>query len=315
MAGFDEPERQERVSTLSRKPGADPTNARRRWYTHPYNRVELYHLAGVIGWLPRHARLGLARRVGRLAPRLLPAERAVVRKTLDVMTGATGSRLDELTGEVFAEFAMCFSDLISASRQPARLGACVGAVAGAEHLLQLESAVVSLTAHVGNWDLAGRLLAQQSARPTHVVVAEEEVRALERWLRRDGNGVRFVPRSHPTVSLTLMAALRRGEPVALQGDRALGNRGDVLVPFFGRPAPFPVGPFRLARAAAASIVPAFCTLGADRRYAVRVLAPLTIARGGEEDALRAWVALLERIVDEKPTQWFNFFDIWNPFGA
>ena len=70
------------------------------------------------------------------------------------------------------------------------------------------------------------------------------------------------------MSLELMAALRRGEVVALQGDRALGNRGDISVPFFGRPAPFPVGPFRLASASGAPIVPAFCTLDADHRYAV-----------------------------------------------
>jgi len=112
-----------------------------------------------------------------------------------------------------------------------------------------------------------------------------------------------------------MAALRRGESVALQGDRALGNRGDVLVPFFGHQAPFPIGPFQLARAAAVPLVPAFCTLDGDGRYALRVLEPLTIVRGGEEDALRVWVAMLERLVAQKPTQWFNFFDIWNPFGA
>ena len=147
-----------------------------------------------------------------------------------------------------------------------------------------------------------------------MVVAVEEARALERWLRRDGSGLRFVPRSHPTVSLTLIAALRRGEAVALQGDRALGNRGDVLVPFFGRPAPFPVGPFHLARAAAVPVVPAFCTLDVDGRYVLRVLPPVKITRGGEEEALVAWVGTLESIVAEKPTQWFNFFDVWNPFG-
>jgi lauroyl/myristoyl acyltransferase len=179
----------------------------------------------------------------------------------------------------------------------------------------VDGAVVSLTAHVGNWELAGRLLAQHSARPTHVVVAVEEARALERWLRQDGNGVHFVPRSHPTVSLTLMAALRRGEAVALQGDRALGNRGDVLVPFFGRPAPFPLGPFRLASAAGVPVVAAFCTLDTDRRYVLRVLPPVTIERGGEEDALRAWVTTLEQLVARRPTQWFNFFDVWDPFGA
>ena len=288
--------------------------ARPQWYAHGYNRAELYRLAAVMGWLPRRPRLALARRLGHLAQSFLPVERAAARKTLAVMTGAGGRRLDELTAEVFGEFAMCFSDLITASRRPARIGSYLSEIRGREHLQSFDGALISLTAHVGNWELAGRVLAQHSARTTHVVVAVEEARALERWLRRDGGGLRFVPRSHPTVSLTLIAALRRGDAVALQGDRALGTRGDVMIPFFGRKAPFPAGPFHLARAAGVPVLPAFCTLDGDGRYILRVLPPMKVARGGEEDALAAWVGTLEQIVAEKPTQWFNFFDVWNPFG-
>ena len=284
-----------------------------RWYSHAYNRPELYRLAAAMRWLPRPARLGLARAVGRAARRLFPAERAVVRATLEVMTAASGARLDQLTAGVFRDFAMCFSDLVTTNRQPStRLTAHVSQARGTERLEKLEGGMISLTAHVGNWELAGRLLALRSARPTHVVVAEEEVRALERWVRRDGEGVRFVPRSAPTVSLQLVAALRRGEVVAVQGDRALGTRGDALVPFFGRPAPFPLGPFILARALRVPLVPAFCMLDSDRRYEVTVPEPLTVTAGGEEDALRTWVALLEDTVRRHPTQWFNFFDVWNP---
>jgi lauroyl/myristoyl acyltransferase len=302
--------------TRSLAPGADRAGERPRWYVHSYNRAELYRLAAALSRLPRPARLALARWIGRRALRFLPVERAVTRTSLAVMTGAAGPRLDALAAELFAEFAMLFGDLVAASRQPVeRLCAHVGRRAGAEHLDRLDGPVISLTAHVGNWDLAGRLLARNSARPTHVVVAEEEMRALETWLRRDGDGIRFVARSRPTVSLELLAALRRGEIVALQGDRALGNRGDVLVPFFGRPAPFPIGPFRLASASGAPVAPAFCTLGPDRRYTIRMLEPLVVKRGDEEGALRAWVAILEGIVRERPTQWFNFFDIWNPFGV
>jgi lauroyl/myristoyl acyltransferase len=183
---------------------------------------------------------------------------------------------------------------------------------GTERLDALESGLISLTAHVGNWELAGRLLARNAARPTHVVVAEEEMQNIERWVRRDGDGVRFVSRTAPTVSLGLVAALRRGEVVAVQGDRALGTRGDTLVPFFGHPAPFPRGPFVLARALRVPLVPAFCMLGPDHRYVVTMPEPLMVAAGAEEDALRSWVALLEDTVRRHPTQWFNFFDIWNP---
>jgi lauroyl/myristoyl acyltransferase len=285
-----------------------------RWYWHPYNRAGLYRIAEGLRWLPRGLRLTLAGRLGLLALRFLPAERAAVRAALELITGASGVRLEALTAGVFRDFAMCFTDLVSTNRQAAwRLGRYVDHVVGTEHLKDLAGGIVSVTAHVGNWELAGRLLAARSARPTHVVVAPEEAPKLERWVRRDGDGMHFVPRARPGVGVQLLAALRRGEVVALQGDRAIGTRGDVAIPFFGRPAPFPLGPFLLARAAGVPVVPAFCVLNGGRRYAVHIAKPIMVERGDEEGAARAWVGLLERMVHAHPTQWFNFFDVWRPF--
>ena len=294
----------------------DELAGRPQWYRHPYNLSHLYRLAAGLAWLPRRTRLALARGLGRLVPRLMPRERAAIQKALRLSTGATGRSLDDLTVGVFTHFAMCFSDLVSTNRQPVEwLTALVRRVEGAERFTRMTGGLISLTAHVGNWELAGRLLAGRTTRTTHVVVAPEEARNLERWVRRDGGGVRFVTRSRPTISLGLIAALRRGEIVAVQGDRALGTRGDVSIPFFGQPAPFPLGPFVLARAVGVPLVPAFCLLDADHGYVVKVEEPLTVARQGEEDAARAWVAILETVVREHPTQWFNFFDIWDPFVA
>jgi lauroyl/myristoyl acyltransferase len=299
------------LSLTSDRPARRP-----RWYSHAYNRADFYRLAAGLGWLPRPARLALARRLGRFAPRRMPLECAAIRNTLARVTGATGSRLEALTVATFTDFAMCFSDLVSTNRQPmARLVSHVTIADDLERIMSPTGGFISPSAHVGNWELAGRLLAGRAARTTHVVVAEEEARELEQWVRRDGNGVRFVTRSRPTVSLELVAALRRGEVVAVQGDRALGTRGDVLIPFFGKPAPFPLGPVLLASAVGVPMVPAFCLLGADYRYLIKVLEPMKVPRGGEEEAARAWVTVLEGVVREHPTQWFNFFDIWNPVPA
>jgi len=299
------------LSLTSDRPARRP-----RWYSHAYNRADFYRLAAGLGWLPRPARLALARRLGRFAPRRMPRERAAVRNTLARVTGAMGSRLEALTVATFTDFAMCFSDLVSTNRQPmARLVSHVTIADDLERIMSPTGGFISPSAHVGNWELAGRLLAGRAARTTHVVVAEEEARELEQWVRRDGNGVRFVTRSRPTISLELVAALRRGEVVAVQGDRALGTRGDVLIPFFGKPAPFPLGPFLLASAVGVPMVPAFCLLGADYRYLIKVLEPMRVPRGSEEEAARAWVTVLEGVVREHPTQWFNFFDIWNPVPA
>jgi KDO2-lipid IV(A) lauroyltransferase len=296
--------------------GATLASRRPRWYWHQYNRAGLYRFAEALAWVPRERRLGLAWRVGAYASRFLPAERAAIRMTLERITGASGPRLDALTTDVFRDFAMCFSDLLTTNRQPvARLMGYVASVSIGDPVPALTGGFVSVTAHVGNWELAGRLLAGKAARRTNVVVAPEDAPHVERWVRRDGDGVRFVPRTHPRIAVELLAALRRGEVVALQGDRALGTRGDVEIPFFGRPAPFPMGPFLLARAAGVPVVPAFCVLDGERRYAVRITGPIAVRRGEEEGAARAWVALLEDVVREHPTQWFNFFDVWDPWGG
>jgi len=294
----------------------EPVSQHPRWYGHSYNRVGLYWLAEQLGRAPRWLRLLLARQLGQLAPRFLPAERQAVRGTLAAVTGASNARLDRLTAAVFRDFAMCFSDLISTNCQSGeQLLRYVASVSGLDRIATLSGGIVSVTAHVGNWDLAGRLLATQSERRTHVVVAPEEVPGLERWVRRHSDRMRFVSRTHPGVGVQLLAALRRGEVVALQGDRALGTRGDVPIPFFGRPALFPLGPFILARAAGVPVLPAFCVLDRSYRYIVHVAAPIAVERGKEEDAARAWVGVLEDIVRQHPTQWFNFFDVWRPFGA
>jgi lauroyl/myristoyl acyltransferase len=282
-----------------------------RWYVHSYNRAIVYRIAEALSVVPRGARLALARGLGRVAPRLFPREGLAVRRALEVITGASGARLVELSTAVFRNFAMCFSDLVSTNRRSAgRLLDYVGSVSGAEQLDALSGGFVSVTAHVGNWELAGRLLASRATRRTNVVVAPD-VPELGRWVRRDGDGVRFVPRRQPAIGLELLAALRRGEVVAVQGDRGLGTRGDLAIPFFGRPASFPLGPFVLARAARVPVVPAFCVLDGAHRYRVRVAKPIVVEAGDEAAAASAWVAALEDVVREHPTQWFNFFDVWS----
>ena len=303
-----------RDSRLLKDVATAPAGSAPRWYWHPYNRAMLYRFVGMLNWLPRGGRLALARALGGLAPRWLPTERAAARRTLEIVTDATGARLDALTRRLFADFAMCFTDLVTTNRQPvSRLAHYVEQVSGMEHFSALRSGLVTVTAHVGNWEMLGRLLATSGQRTVHVVATPDELPELEPWVRRDGGGLRFVPRAHPGIGVELVAALRRGEIVALQGDRAIGTRGDVRVSFFGRLAPFPVGPFLLARAAGVPVVPAVCLLGPSHRYHVRIGAPMSVERGGEEAAVRAWVALLEDVVREHPTQWFNFFDVWQPF--
>jgi len=304
------------VAALSAPPLATAAPAPPRWYTHGLNRPAVYRAgAALTGALPRSARLVLARAVAGRASSWFPAERAGVRDNLArVRPQAGAAERERLVDEVFRHFAACFTDLISTNRHESRPERLVGRIEGDEHLRAADAeqrGLVLVTAHLGNSELGGRLLAARLARPTHVVVAAEADPGVERFLRGGAAPVRFVRRGDPMAALALVAALRRNEVVALQGDRALGTRGDVMVPFFGEPAPFPLGPFLLARAAGAPVVPAFCLLQRDRRYTVSMARPIHVTTGQEGAALAEWVGVLEAMVRRAPEQWFNFFDVWS----
>jgi len=291
-----------------------------RWHAHGWNRAGVYRAcAAAAAALPRPARLALASWLaGRFAHRFT-AERAAVEASLArIVPEADASGRARLVDQVFRNFARCFADLVSANRRAddaSRLLARVDGAEGFEAAARAGRGFVVLTAHVGNWELAGRLLAGRTARPVHVVMAPERDAAVAGFLRRADAPVRFVTLGPPTVAVQLVAALRRGEIVALQGDRALGTRGDAPCAFFGAEARFPLGPFVLARAGGVPVIPVFCLLEADLRYAVTAEEPIVVGEGGESAALGRWVATLERVVRRNPDQWFNFYDVWSPGPA
>jgi KDO2-lipid IV(A) lauroyltransferase len=309
----------------SREP-ADPTRASADrapaepdYYSHGLNRIAYYRLAAAVaGALPRPARLRVARGLGRLLARAVPAERRAVRANLSrVLAGAPPDRIEVAVAQTFANFGAFFADLLTLNRRPgADPRAYVARADGEHHLdaaLAVGRGVVLLTAHLGNWEFAGRLLSTRGGRTAHVVLSAEQDQALEQYLRLDGPQLRFVTRRHATSTLGLLAALRRGELVAMQADRPTGGRGDALAPFFGEPAAFPLGPFVLARAAGAAIIPAFCAMAPGGRYRLEIDPAIWVKPGEEQAALGSVVAALERVIRAYPTQWFNFFDAWSPF--
>lgn len=300
---------------LDRRAGGQPPP----WHAHGWNRASVYRACALVAAaLPRAARLALA---ARLAPRLarrFPAERAAVEASLArIVPDATARARARLADDVFRHFALCFADLVSTNRarDPARLLARVEGAEPFETPARGGRGVVMLTAHVGNWALAARLLAGRAARRVHVVMAPERDAAVSAFLRPADAPARVVTLDRPALAVELVAALHRGETVAMQGDRALGTRGDATCAFFGAEAPFPTGPFVLARAAGAPVVPVFCLLEPDRRYAVTAGAPIRVDPGGEAAALARWVAALEDVVRRHPEQWFNFYDVWGARGA
>jgi lauroyl/myristoyl acyltransferase len=299
-------------------PKVGTLHVQRRWYTHAYNRLAFYRLIAVCSlWLPRSVQLRIARVVAMALSRCMPREHAAVQGNLTrVLPDASRQAVARQARQVFGNFACFFVDLLGLNRRALPLQqAYVTRVQGLPYLqavLQAPRGFVAATAHLGNWELAGRLLSTYGRR-IHVLMAPEQDAAIQRFLRegRHEANLCFVSNDNSAVFVQLLMALRRGDIVAVQMDRATGHRSDVAVPFFGTPAVFPLGPFLLARAAQVPVLPCFCLMRPDARYEIWVDQAIPVTPGHEEVALHHMVRVLERYIAMAPNQWYNFYDVWD----
>src|SRR5579862_5119063 len=107
---------------------------------------------------------------------------------------------------------------------------------GEEHLRAAVAegrGVLLLTAHVGNWEGAGQLLSRLEV-PINVTGFDNESDEIRSLLNQASNAeFRLLPLTgSPTDVIPVVAALRRGEVVAMLGDRAYGSPS-ARIPFLG----------------------------------------------------------------------------------
>jgi KDO2-lipid IV(A) lauroyltransferase len=273
--------------------------------------------------LPRRLMYALAHHTIAAYLRLRPKFRAAVQSNLSVILGepadsaAVGRKAIEL---IDAHFAAWVDFLHFATRPPEESALLIESVVGFDRIVEGRAkgkGVLLVTAHLGNWEVGGLMLAEVR-QPIHVVLVPDIYPAVERARRRlhERAGVTEIPidRSFgPT--LAVMRALEKNGIVAMQGDRDFNNTG-IAVPFFGRDAFFPRGPFRVAMATEAVVLPAFIVRVPDGRYRAVVEEPLAIERGADREAalrenLLRYVALLERYVRASPEQWYCFYPFWD----
>ena len=219
---------------------------------------------------------------------------------------------------MFAQFAHCFTETMEyygPRPQPIALDDPLH-----DHLataLHEGHGAVVVTGHFGNWDIAAKRL-REYGRPINVVMAREVNASTHEYVRRarERVGVRVIYSDTSVFSsLNMIRALQRNEVVAIQLDRALGAGGTRLIPFFGALAPFPSGPFVLARLAGAPLIPVFIPRLGTRHYAIRVCGRFQLARDARDNralerVMTDVVRAFEATVREFPRQWFQFAPFW-----
>jgi predicted LPLAT superfamily acyltransferase len=193
---------------------------------------------------------------------------------------------------------------------------------GLHHIHQAASAgrgAVLLTAHMGNWELAAGLLSGDLGEKLAVAAYQGEREAIAQFMKRSGGPeLRVIEVGRDVLAtLEMIRELRGGTLLAVHGDRAIGEQ-TVSIPFLGREARFPIGPFLLAAVSGAPLIATFSLQVGPAEYRFFAQEPQRLSFGAGQDRatqLAAWarqyVSLLESLVKEYPYQWFNFYDFWD----
>ena len=162
---------------------------------------------------------------------------------------------------------------------------------------------VSLSSHVGNYEIAGYSLKPKSKRFNALVYAGETATVMEnRQKMLSQNNMSMIPvREDMSHLFALNNAIDNGEIVSMPADRIFGSQKAVECQFFGEKARFPMGAFALASKKNVPMLAVFVMKESYKTYHAYVRG----IRNAQDFADN-----LEEIVKRYPTQWFNYFDFW-----
>jgi KDO2-lipid IV(A) lauroyltransferase len=243
------------------------------------------------------------------------------RAVLHLEPGLDSARLEakvhELSREVFLNRGRWFLDMNLMASRCEKAGLFHYTVRGnwnrlRERIARGQGAILA-SAHLGNWYGGGVMVARHGIPVRAVMYRNRAGDPMDQGLVRRGNLKAAFIDGDPFTMMELVRALRGGEVLAMLADNPWDSRS-IEIPFFGRPASFPLGPVRLARLAGVPIFPAYCVWNRPRQYEATLCDPIEVGDGDPEGAEReAMVRLagsMEEFVGRNLGVWFNFEPVW-----
>ncbi|HSU95026.1 MAG TPA: lysophospholipid acyltransferase family protein [Gemmatimonadaceae bacterium] len=268
--------------------------------------------AAVLGLLSWRAATNLAGHIGTLFYAPLGIRRRVAEKQIAAAFPELSSReVKRVARESYRHLGRVAAETALLSRLDTK--GVLEHFAGADGLELIQTQVaekhgaIVLTGHLGNWELAGAMVAAHGM-PIDVVVRLMGNPLFDEFLSRtrarlgmtvvrDRDSVRQTPR-----------ALRAGRVIAFLADQSGLHIASSFIDFFGRPAKTPRGPAVFALRLNAPLYFGACIRQPDGRYRIHVR-EIVIERTGDTDndvdaILNEYSRLLEQHVREAPEQYF-----------
>ena len=279
-----------------------------------------YYFARFVSWLccllPDRVSDGVGTLLGRLTWPLVPSRRR--RMAIENVSACLGVEAGEATRIAKASWVRFGPMFLEVMRFPVFKPRFlkIAELEGAEYLregLALGRGVVIATAHSGNWELMGGVLAAAGFPIVGVAMRQKEAgfdRFINEYRRSVGMHITYKDNVRE-----MFALLKRGWAIGLLMDQDISRRDGIVFQWFGRPTNFVQGPAVLARHQNAPIIPGFIHRLPDGRHRILLHPPIFVDRtkDKEEDIRKAMEVVartLEQHIRRYPEEWFWLHDRW-----
>lgn len=184
--------------------------------------------------------------------------------------------------------------------------------------------VLLIGAHLGSFEVIRAIGRERTGLRVAMLMYEENARKINATLAAINPAATadIIPLGHPESMLQARDRLDAGDLVGMLADRSLGGDPTRDCSFLGAPAPFPVGPFRLAAMLRRPVLLMTGLYLGGNRYRIHFEPLADFAQTARDerdaaiaDAQRRYAERLEHFCRTAPYNWFNFFDFWRPADA
>ena len=225
-------------------------------------------------------------------------------------------RLKNIAEKIFINFGKYLVDFFRFSLIDAEYIKRFVKVDGRHHLdgvLKQGKGAILTSAHIGNWELGGVVLAALGF-PLSVVALTHKQDNVDQFFikQREAKGVGVIP-----IGIAVRRCfklLAKNEAIALVSDRDYFNNG-LEVGFFGKKTIIPKGPALFSRRCNAPIVPVFMLRNEDDTFTLKILEPILPVHTEDEHkdlmvVTEKVIKVIEGVVKNHPEQWFVFKRFW-----
>jgi lauroyl/myristoyl acyltransferase len=178
-----------------------------------------------------------------------------------------------------------------------------------DEALKKGKGVVLLSAHIGNWELGGVVMALLGY-PLWAVALPHKTKEVNDFFnsQRGKKGLKVI--MFGKAARTCLNFLKENKIIALVGDKDYTKDAGIVAEFFGKPTYLPKGPAAFALKNGSPIIPVFMLRNPDDTFTLKICKPVNCDSKSMEGITSECKNLIEDLVKAHPEQWYMFKRFW-----